>query len=195
MAMPRTWLPRSDEIIAVLSKMKSKQLDRAAIEELFQLQRRAAIDLMNHVGRTGDRATGFLVERTSLLSWVKKIAKEESWQLARRQEASEELSRSMAEVQAIRQAMAQEGRQPMTFPMVQEALNANIASLPPNISITQGRIMVEVPEQDAAITACKLLYKLGIAINNDFESFSVRLGDNTSAMKANGSISGIHDFQ
>ena len=34
MAIPRTWLPRAEEIIDVLRRMKSKQLDRAAIEEL-----------------------------------------------------------------------------------------------------------------------------------------------------------------
>jgi hypothetical protein len=194
MAMPRTWLPRSDEITAVLRKMKSKQLDRTAIEELFQLQRRAAIDLMNQVGRTGDRTTGFLVERTSLLSWVVRVAKAESWQLTRRQKTNEELSRSLAEVQAIRLAMAREGRKPVTFPMVEEALSANIASLPHNISITHGRIVVEVPEGEAAILACQLLYRLGIAINNDFESFSARLNSGSLAANATVNTLAFHDF-
>jgi len=158
----------------VLRRMKSRQLDRAAIEELFQLQRRAAIDLMNQVGRTGDRATGFLVERTSLLSWVEKTFKEESWQLQRRKEAAEELSRSMAEVQAIREAMAKEGRQPVAFPIVDKYLRATCASLPHPIRIEHGRITIEVAEdtpEEMRQTACQLLYELAMALNNDADHF------------------------
>lgn len=198
--MPRTWLPRSEEIVAVLRKMKSRQLDRPAIEELFQLQRRAAIDLMNQVGRTGDRVSGFLVDRTSLLSWVERVAKEESWQLSRRQATNEDLSRSMSEVQAVRQAMAQQGRKPASFPMVEEALSASIASLPSSITITPGLITVEVSSEltgdEAAIAACQLLYKLGIAINNDFSSFSARVNDAVVPhIKSDGDISCFPDFK
>jgi hypothetical protein len=174
MALPRTWLPRAEEILDVLKRMKSKQLDRAAIEELFQLQRRAAIDLLNQVGRTGDRATGFLVERTSLLSWVEKIFKEESWQLQRRKSAAEELSRSMAEVQAIRVAMAKEGRQPVAFPIVDKYLRATCASLPRAIRIEYGRITIEVAEdtpEEMRQTACQLLYEFAMALNNDADHF------------------------
>lgn len=184
MALPRTWLPRAEEILDVLKRMKSKQLDRAAIEELFQLQRRAAIDLLNQVGRTGDRATGFLVERTSLLSWVEKIFKEESWQLQRRKETAEELSRSMAEVQAIREAMAKEGRQPVAFPIVDKYLRATCASLPHAIRIEHGRITIEVAEdtpEEMRQTACQLLYELAMALNNDTDHFRDLIAANYDA--------------
>jgi len=85
--MPRTWLPRAEEIIDVLRRMKSKQLDRAAIEELFQLQRRAAIELMTQAGAPkAKRGSASLIDRTSLLSWVETIFKDESWQLQRQHE-------------------------------------------------------------------------------------------------------------
>jgi hypothetical protein len=174
MAMPRTWLPRAEEIIEVLRRMKSKQLDRAAIEELYQLQRRAAIDLMNQVGVTGTRATGFRVDRTSLLSWTERTFKDESWQLQRRKETSEELSKSMAEIQAVREVMADEGRKPLKFPIVDKYLRASCASLPHSIRIEHGRITIEVAEgtpDEMQQLACQLLYEMAMALNNDPDSF------------------------
>ena len=116
MALPRTWLPRAEEIVGVLRRMKAKHLDRSAIEELFQLQRRAAIDLMNAGGVSGDRRTGFLADRSSLLSWTQKLSQDESLQRRRRKETSDELSQCMAEVQAVRAAMEREGKTPVSFP-------------------------------------------------------------------------------
>src|SRR5260370_18606803 len=102
MAMRGSWLPRAEEIIDVLRRMKSKQLDRAAIEELFQLQRRAAIDLMTQAGAPkAKRGSASLIDRTSLLSWVQAIFKDESWKLQRQHETSEELSWSRAEVREL----------------------------------------------------------------------------------------------
>src|ERR1700737_5188980 len=103
MAMPRTWLPRAEEILDVLRRMKSKQLDRAAIEELFELQRRAAIELMTQAGAPKvKRGSAFLIDRTSLLSWTERVFKNESWKLQRHQANSEELSRSRGGVQGGR---------------------------------------------------------------------------------------------
>jgi hypothetical protein len=178
MAMPRTWLPRADEIIDVLRCMKSEQLDRAAIEELYQLQRRAAIDLMTQAGATGKRGSAFLVHRSSLLCWTERIFKEESWQLQRRRETSEELSRSMAEVQAVREAMAREGKEPLTFPIVDVYLQATCSSLPPAIRIERGRITIEVSDgdpEDMRLVACQLLYELAMALNNDPDRFRDRI--------------------
>lgn len=184
MAMPRTWLPRAQEIIEVLRRMKSKQLDRAAIEDLYQLQRRAAIDLMNQVGTTGTRATGFLVDRTSLISWTERIFTDESWQLQRRKETSEELSRSVAEVQAVREAMAREGRTPISFPIIDAYLRATCASLPSSIRIEHGRLTIEVSDGDPEemrVAACQLLYELAMALNNDADSFRDRIAADCDA--------------
>jgi hypothetical protein len=178
MAMPRTWLPRAEEILDVLRRMKSKQLDRAAIEELFQLQRRAAIELMTQAGATGKRGSAFLVDRTSLLSWTERVFKDESWQLQRHQETSAELSRSMAEVRALREKMAREGRQPLGFPIDEESFRTNCNSLPPAIRIEHGRITIEIsdaPPDEMLTTTCQLLYELAMALNNDPDSFRDRL--------------------
>ena len=147
MAMPRTWLPRAEEILDVLRRMKSKQLDRAAIEELFLLQRRAANELMTQAGAPkAKRGEAVLIERTSLLAWTERTFKYESWQLERRKGTSTELSRSVAEVQALREAMAKEGKQPVSFPLDEKYLRATCTSLPHSIRIEHGRITIEVAE-------------------------------------------------
>jgi hypothetical protein len=182
MAMPRTWLPRAEEIIDVLRRMKSKQLDRAAIEELFQLQRRAAIELMTQAGAPkAKRGSASLIDRTSLLSWTETIFKDESWQLQRQQETNEELSRSVLEIQAVRAALHQEGRTLIRFPLVEEVLSANCGSLPPGITIAPGCITIQATGEDAATTACQLLYHLATAMANDIEGFAARLSTPESA--------------
>jgi hypothetical protein len=182
MAMPRTWLSRAEGIIDVLRRMKSKQLDRAAIEELFQLQRRAAIELMTQAGAPkAKRGSASLVDRTSLLSWTETIFKNESWQLQRQQETSEELSRSVLEIQAVRAALHQKGRTLIRFPLVEEVLSANCASLPPGITIAPGCITIQATGEDAATTACQLLYHLATAMANDIEGFAARLSTPESA--------------
>jgi hypothetical protein len=182
MAMPRTWLPRAEEILDVLRRMKSKQLDRAAIEELFLLQRRAANELMTQAGATkAKRGEAVLIDRTSLLAWTERTFKDESWQLERRKETSTELSRSVAEVQALREAMAKEGKQPVSFPLVEKYLRATCTSLPHAIRIEHGRITIEVaegPSDEMQQLACQLLYELAMALNNDPDSFRDLIGAN-----------------
>jgi hypothetical protein len=179
MAMPRTWLSRAEEILDVLRRMKSKQLDRAAIEELFQLQRRAAIELMTQAGAPKvKRGCAFLVDRTSLLSWTEQIFKDESWQLQRQAETSDELSRSMAEVRELRKAMAEVGRPIITFPIIESYLRANCASLPLAIRIEHGQVTIHVKNdtpEEMLKAACQLLYELAMALNNDPDGFRDRI--------------------
>jgi hypothetical protein len=179
MAMPRTWLSRAEEILDVLRRMKSKQLDRAAIEELFQLQRRAAIELMTQAGAPKvKRGRAFLVDRTSLLSWTEQIFKDESWQLQRQAETSDELSRSMAEVRELRKAMAEVGRPIITFPIIESYLRANCASLPLAIRIEHGQVTIHVKNdtpEEMLKAACQLLYELAMALNNDPDGFRDRI--------------------
>src|SRR5260370_16546060 len=141
MAMRGSWLPRAEAIIDVLRRMKSKQLARGGMEEFFQLQGRAVIDLMTQAGAPkAKRGSASLIDRTSLLSWVETIYKDESWQLQRQHETSEELSRSMAEVRELRATMAKEGRPATAFPIIESYLRANCASLPLAIRIEHGQL-------------------------------------------------------
>jgi hypothetical protein len=185
MAMPRTWLPRAEEILDVLRRMKSKQLDRAAIEELFLLQRRAANELMTQAGAPkAKRGEAVLINRTSLLTWTERIFKDESWQLQRQAETSDELSRSIAEVRELRAAMAKEGKQPVSFPLDEKYLRATCSSLSPAITIGPGRITVEIPNGDSdemVVSTCQLLYELAMALNNDPDGFRNRIVERPGA--------------
>jgi hypothetical protein len=170
MALPRTWLPRSEEILDVLRRMKSKKLDRPCIEELFQLQRRAAINLMHQAGATGTRGVESLVDRRNLIAWVERISEAESSLLARKRSTSEDLSRSVQEVQAVRAALREHNRPPVSFRMVDDVLQSSFASLPSSVTIEPGRISVDFPAENPE-AALPLLYALAMALANDFETF------------------------
>jgi hypothetical protein len=169
MAPPRTWLGRAEEIVEVLRKMKSPQIDRPAIEELFQLQRRAAITLMKQAGALAGPGEEFLVGRRELIVWVEKTFKTEAAVLERKKSTGEELSRSVQEVQAVRAALNAQGRPPVSFPLVDDVLRATFTSLPSSVCVEPGRITIDFPAiQPEAVLP--LLYELSMAIANDFGS-------------------------
>jgi hypothetical protein len=79
-----------------------------------------------------------------------------------------------AEVQALREAMAKEGKQPVSFPLDEKYLRATCTSLPHAIRIEHGRITIEVAEgtpDEMQQLACQFLYELAMALNNDPDSF------------------------
>jgi len=176
MAQPRTWLPRADEIAQCLRKMRSRDLDRAAIEELFQLQRRAALTLMEQVGVTAERGKPSTISRTSLLSWVERVAKEESWQLERRKDLAADLSQSQAEVLAVREALREAHRPtPKRFTIVRDVLGATCETLPSNIRLEPHRITIHLDRVDADVQACELFYMLAMVFANDPDGVCTRL--------------------
>jgi hypothetical protein len=152
-------------------------MDRSAIEELFQLQRRSAIELMQHAGAVGSKGKPLLVERTSLLRWVETTVQKEMWRLERQRSRAEELSRNVSEVQAVREALTREGRPPTSFPLVQEVFQSSCSSLPNNIVIESGTITIRAEGDNLAEHACQLLYELGRAIANDYDGFEKRLSE------------------
>lgn len=168
MPTPRTWLARSQEILAILRSSDADELDRAAIEKLFEIQRRAALNLMDQVGAI--KGLRHSVSRTSLLSWVERILTTEGQEFERRQRVNQQIAAEMAERHAHKQALTDAGRPPVSFTLPQELLSSSITSLPREIEISAGRIIVSF-DQDHPEEACQLLYALGLALSNDFESF------------------------
>lgn len=178
MAIPRTWLPRAEEIIDILREMKAEHLGRPEIEELYQLQRSAAVALMTQVGATGKRGSRYQVERTSLLSWTERVHRDEEWQSQRQQETRSELARSQAVTQAARAEMTARGQEPISFPIDESYFRASCASLPPSIRIEPCRVILEVAPQSPERMieqACQLLYELAMAVNNDPDGLRARL--------------------
>ncbi len=158
--------------------MRSQTLDRAAIQELFELQRRAAITLLTGAGAEPSPGLSLEIGRRELIAWVEQITERESGQLERRRNRTEELSRSISEVQAIREALAKEDRRQVHFPLIKEVLSASCASLPSSIKLEPGRITIDIRPDEPQLmaeTACQLLYALGAALASDFASFEERV--------------------
>jgi hypothetical protein len=151
--------------------MTVHHLERAAIEELFQLQRRAAITLMKQAGAEEVRGS-LWVDRATLIAWVQRIVSEEAWQLERRRATNEELNRAIGEVQAVREAVSGAGREIPKFPIVDKVLQATCTSLPPEVTLSPGKI--EIYATDAR-RACEVLYELAMAMTNDFDTFAATL--------------------
>lgn len=162
MPTPRTWLPRIDEILEILRDSKADHFDRAALEVLFQIQRRSAYILMKQVGPV-TRSSAQLLERASLLRWVETIKETEAYDLSARRQTIEQVVTDLQEKEAMRSV-----RPPTAFPVVREMLMATVASLPDSIEIALGEIRVRFTDTTEAL---QLLYQLGLALHNDIASF------------------------
>jgi len=169
MPTPRTWLPRITEIIEILRLSPAKELDRAAIEKLFEIQRRSAITLIKQVGAL-KRGDHHVVARKSLLTWVQHIEATESQEVERRRQVAADIDHSLAEHRAVKLALEQKGKSAVEFTLPREVLEATLDSLPPEIHLAPGRIEINFSPSDP-IQACQMLYALGLALANDFESF------------------------
>jgi hypothetical protein len=169
MPVPRTWLPRIYEIIEILKTSKAEVYDRAGIEKLFQLQRRAALYLMKQAGAVRTQVDS-VVPRQVLLAWVERVEATEAQDLVRRRQVSEQIDHSLEEQRAARAALDEAGKPKVEFPLTREILEATITSLPPEIHIQPGRITINF-NPDEPIEACQRLYTLGLVLANDYESF------------------------
>lgn len=170
MPIPRTWLPRIYEIIQVLENSKAAEFDRPAIEKLFEIQRRTALLLIKQVGAIKS-GIYHVVPRKALLAWVKKIEKAEGSDIRYRLQVTEHLDQEMAEYRAAQAALRQANKPPIQFTLSKDILKADLASLAPNVEVTQGRIVITFDPTDP-VQACELLYGLACALANDFTSFT-----------------------
>jgi hypothetical protein len=150
--------------------MREDELDRADIEKLFQLQRRTALLLIHAVGPMLSGCS-FKVDRKDLIKWVEKIEATEGHELERRKRVSAAIDKDTAQYQALKRAQDEVGRPPVQFPLVEEVLSATIGSLPAGVYLHPGRVVFEFPQGDA-LQAVQLLYALGKAIANDYDSFA-----------------------
>ena len=111
-----------------------------------------------------------VVPRQVLLAWVEMIESAEAQDLVRRREVAEQIDERMAEQKAMQTTLRLAGKQPVEFAITREILQATLTSLPPEIEITPGRIIISFNPDDPD-PACQLLYQLGLALSNDFDSF------------------------
>src|SRR5689334_9093919 len=79
MARPRLWIPRIPQIMEQLEQSEAVHLSRWDVEQLFQVGRSAALELMRAAGST---SPGF-VSREALLGYVRFLPEGQAAELER----------------------------------------------------------------------------------------------------------------
>jgi hypothetical protein len=72
----QSWRSRIGAILSALEQIEATVLDRSDMEELFKLQRRAALRLMERVGPI-EEAGEWRIDRVQLLDWLQKLSSQE----------------------------------------------------------------------------------------------------------------------
>jgi hypothetical protein len=155
-----TWLLRVPEILEVLNESPVPFLTRAAIESVFQLQRRQAIYLMRRLGGY-QIGKALVVDRQRLRTWLKGVAagNELRWESVRHQRVEETIEQVRADLAARR----------IVIQVPSQSVNTTIEGLPPNISLRPGELKIEFNGTEDLL---RQLFQLSQAIANDYTRFS-----------------------
>lgn len=159
--MPRQseWIQRVPEAILELGRFPGPVIDRATLERLLRLHRRAAIRLMHRFGGFQAGRT-FLIDRQRLIDELKQLANGEAFAFERnrRTRLADELERTrrLAPARKVRIAVA---------PDVRDRV---LKDLPVGIHLRPGELRIEF---DGAEDLLRSLFELSQAIANDFERF------------------------
>jgi hypothetical protein len=154
------WIGRINEICAELEALPRPFVDRATVEILLQVGRRRAQQILapcvsEHVGSNG------LADRDAVIRRLRVIAEgeDERYEIERRRKVAglieqirrERIARPQVLVEARVKVMTQQFR-----------------NLPPGVTISPGRIIVEFSQPQQAL---EKLLALAMAVGNDYEAF------------------------
>ena len=149
------WLLHVPEIIAMLEAFDVPVVDRAAIERLFGLRRRRAIQLLDSFG--GYRAgRTFLVDRRVLIEQLRRLTEGEEFQFASRRK--ERLD------QAVDQLRRQRVAEQVRIPVKPDMLGQTMAGLPEEIMLQPGHLHIEFRGTVDLLTK---LYQISVAASNN----------------------------
>lgn len=185
MAAQRTWLGRRKEILQILEKSTTQELERPVIENLFQVQKRTALIMMKEIGPV-TRDNKWVVRKVDLVRWMRPIDEAADQEDRRRDRTREILDLAVEEDRALRLALAEHGRPARDFPLIEEVLQSSLQAMPDGVEIETGRITVHFPASDPQ-RLLEALYALGKALANDWESF-VRIQTSPSEVLSHLSI-------
>ncbi len=170
--MPRSssWRHRVSQILAALRTLDCEVLQRAQIESLFGLQRRAALRLMAPLV-SASRNGSWQVDRQRLIKWLEGFEQEATEEEKRHRLVLQALHDVEAENRSLREELRKRGKpDPASWTLKQEVFARNIRSLPAEIAITPGLVSVSFPAGDPACGA-RLLHELSLAMLNDWTTF------------------------
>jgi hypothetical protein len=176
--MPRSssWRHRVSQILAALRTLDCEELQRAQIESLFGLQRRAALRLMAPLV-SASRNGSWQVNRQRLILWLEGFEQEVTEERERHKRVLQALNTVEAENRSLREELrARDQTDPASWRLKQEVFARDIRSLPKEIAIAQGMVSVSFRAGDPAYGA-RLLHELSLAMLNDWTTFCKLAGD------------------
>ncbi len=153
------WFQRLPEIVEELSALEAPVVDRATLEQVFGLSRRATINLMHRFGGYQAGKT-FLVDRQPLIERLRSIVKGEDYDYE--QKRKERLVEILAKLRRQR-AGAQ-----VSIPVEPDVFSRKLADLPEGVSLEPGELRITFTGAEDLL---QKLFELGQAISNDFEQF------------------------
>jgi hypothetical protein len=173
---PQSWRSRIGAIILALERTDATVLDRSDVETLFQLQRRAALRLMERIGPT-EEAGEWRIDRIRLLEWLKALSSQERDEDERSRKVRKALQQAEQENRQLRAELRKLGRpDPASWTVSPEVFSARMSSLPEGVRVGPGLVSVSFPPEDPILGA-KKLHQLSLAMLNDWESFAQLAGD------------------
>jgi hypothetical protein len=155
-----TWLLQLPEILEELCAMSIPFLDRTAIERLFGVRRRRAIQLMSSLGG------GYLVGKTFLVGRVQLIADLET--ISRGDEFSFERRRRDRLVHDLEQTRKELHGRRIKIQTLPDTRDRIVADLPAGIHLRPGELRIEFFGTEDLL---RHLFELSQAIVNDYPRF------------------------
>ena len=170
--MPKvqSWRNRIGAIIAALEQAEATELDRRDVEEIFQLQRRAALRLMERHAPT-ERDGEWRIDRDRLLAWVRELNTLGRDEDERSRKVRKALRQAEQENHQLRAELRKLGRpDPAAWTVLPEVFSARMTSLPEGVEVGPGQVLVNFPPEDP-ILGVKKLHELSLALLNDWRGF------------------------
>jgi hypothetical protein len=157
-AKPSWWL-HIQEIRSMLADVRLPVIDRAAVEQLFGLRRRQAIELMNRFGGYQAGRT-LLIGRDQLIAQLDAIAAGDDFQqeTARRE-------RLAATVESVRRTRESES---VRIPISPAIFATRMATLGAGVQLRPGKLEIEFAGPEDLL---RKLFALAQAVANDYAGF------------------------
>lgn len=155
-----TWLERVPAILAFLKSQDAPLfLDRPAVERLFGLRRRQAIELLRRCGGYQVGKT-FLVLRETMVEFLN--------QPVTAGKVSDCLAQKRRVVDSLMEAWPLQEARKITFPVPSEVFAQTLSDLPGGIQLVPGQLTITFA---APLELLQQLFTLSQALANDYESF------------------------
>jgi hypothetical protein len=147
----QSWRGRIGAIISALEQTEATVPDRSDLEELFHLQRRVALRLMEGVGPT-EQAGEWRIDRARLLEWLRKLSAHERDEDERSRKVRKALQQAELENRQLRVELRKLGRpDPAAWTVSPEVFSARMTSLPEGVQISPGQVSVTFPPEDPVL--------------------------------------------